>query len=268
MKQILYGLLLNTILISIAFGQDNTNDQPAPTAKSVGKFNYTYIRLAYLLPSSGFNNPMASGFAGSNNFSDHKDASGIFSLGFESGKVRHFMKLDFGTPMVKLAINSGLALQAFGPDKTNSATTKTATDGAYFVRLGLGPQVTFKPSEDFRVGIYYRAGIALAYASYDNEQYTDLGAGLARLDKADIHLLNIAYNGDLGIDGTWRSLCIGFAYSMMSIHPAKLALVKSKGLADEYNAYTATAADGTKTVTPIDPKMKLSRIVLSLGFAF
>ena len=244
-----------------------------PPSHVLGRFNYTYLRLAYLMPVSGFNNPMQAGFTGSNNFTLIGDLHNSFGLGLESGRVRHFKKLNLGTDMLKLGINSGIALQGFGPGDKKDGNASAYTDGTYLIRLGLGPQVSFKPIEDLRIGVFYRAGIAVVYSSYVNEQSADLGGNVIRYDKTDLHFLHYAYNGDLGIDCSWRALCISLTYSMMKARPSKGALIDAGSLGDEYNAYSYSTKQGSgtesdKTFTPIDPVMKWHRIGVGIGFAF
>ncbi len=241
--------------------------------KSYDRFNYTYLRLAYYFPSSGFNNPIAAGFPGSENFIVTEDLSHSFRLGLESGKVRHFMNLNLGTEMLKLGINSGIGLQAFGPDEKETVNAIVHSDGFYQLRLGLGPQITFKPIEDLRIGVYYRAGIALYYSGYRNEQEVLLAGNSSRYDYVETRFLNIGYNGDIGLDFSWRSLSVGISYSMMKGRPSKAALIKSESLDEEYNTYTSTtyvngSTEGTDVVVPIDPTVKWRRFGISVGFAF
>ena len=237
-----------------------------------GRFNYTYIRIAKLFPGAGFANPVAGGFAGSEHFTNYEAATFPYTLGFESGNVRHFMKLRLGTEMLKLAINSGIALQAYGSSNEQRDNAVVTNGGVYLVRLGLGPQVTFKPIADIRIGVYYRAGIAALYSDYTNEQTTAPAADVTRKDRVNATLLNYNYNGELGFDCSWHALNLGLSYAMLSCRASSGVLFSSEDKTTR-NVYTSVTTrngvqEGATVTTPIDPAIKFNRFSVSVGFSF
>jgi hypothetical protein len=262
-KSLLLAMLLCTFCVDHARAQDSTAVEPdydsseiiKPVVKAFGKFNYTFVRVGYLFPSKGFNNPISEVPAASGNFSNQGAMPYMFRLGFESGKVRHFNKLNLGTPMLKLGINSG----------------KISTEGVYLIRLGLGPQLTFKPIEDLRIGVYYRANVAVCYSSYKNDETTTPAPETTRTDELKAYMINFIYEGDLGIDLSWHAICVGVSYSMMHVRPSKGALVSAQKLGTDFDTYKVTTQTGSddpiEAVTPIDPKIKLNHLTVSVGFA-
>lgn len=232
----------------------------------LGRFNYAYLRIAFLRPMGEFNNPFGGdAFPGAAHFPHQtRLPNGALTLGLESGRVRHFNKLNLGTPMVKLGINSGFAIHAFGPGSLSEADFEAETLGTYLVRLGVGPQFTFKPIPEVRVGLYYRAGIALAYSSY-HQLSSNPDDGTSH--EINIQTVNYAYNGDLGLDVSYGMLSIGLSYSHMGTQLTKGQLFNIGDIADGYNSYNFE--DETDEVsTPIDPRMKYHRFGVSVGITF
>ena len=238
----------------------------------LGRFNTLYLRVGTFFPASGFANPLAAGFTGSENFLVQEDAPRRLCIGYESGKVRHFMKLSLGTPKLKLGINSGIALQVAGRSSQELPNTTLSTNGFYLVRLGLGPQLTFKPAKNTRIGVYYRPGIAAFYTSYLNEQRTPLDADRVLLDRVDLTLPALGYNGDLGLDFSFKSLSVGLCYSWLKAAP-RAGKAYDAAPTDDINVYTYYAErdgvrEGSKYFIPISPTVPLNRLSLTLGFMF
>lgn len=221
-----------------------------------GKFNYRYLRIALPTPSGDFNNPMHHVPEASGRFAMTDNVRNSFTLGLEWGTVRHFTGLRPGTDMLKLGINSGWTMQGFGKGQATLDNEVVQSGDTYLLRLGLGPQLSFKPHEDFRVGVYYRFGLALVVSAYDNVQ-TSAGS-TAELKTT---LINAAYNGDLGIDLSWHKMSLGLVWSMLKIQPSKNRLFSSGNDADN-----SLQQGGVTTV--IDPQMEFNRFVISAGFAF
>ncbi len=221
-----------------------------------GKFNYRYLRIALPTPGGTFNNPFNGVPEANGSFTMTDRLKNSFTAGLEWGSARHFMGLHLGTEMLKLAINSGWTIQGFGQSNDVEPAYTVKTDGTYILRLGLGPQISFKPHEDFRIGIYYRAGLALVLSNYDNIQ-TSSGSST----ELKTTLFNAAYNGDLGVDLSWHKISLGFCYSMMKIQPSKNKLFSSGS-----NTDNSFQQGGVTTV--IDPKIDFNRFVISAGFAF
>lgn len=260
-----------------SYAQDNDTTADAAITQNhsrvhhYGRFNYKYLRIALPTPGNDFNNPVGAVPDASGHFASAGQLKNSYTLGFEGGSVRHFMGLDLGTPMLKLGINSGWTFQMFGKADDSGADYTVHTDGAYIIRVGLGPQLTFKPDADFRIGVYYRFGIALAIASYKNTEITQDRNG-ARMDAINSYLSNTAYNGDLGLDLAWRKLCLGFALSMLKMQPSKGHLLPAAVniiTPDTENEYTyQSSGQPDATVVPTDPVIRLNRFVVSLGLAF
>lgn len=234
----------------------------------LGKFNYGYFRLSFLRPLGAFNNPMAGkAFPQAAEFSyQGQIPNGVLTLGIESGRVRHINALSLGTPMLKLGINSGFALQAFGPGSVAGSNYDAETIGTYALRLGVGPQLTFKPIKEVRVGLYYRAGIGLAYTSYYQSSYYGLNQEYSH--EIDIQSINYAYNGDLGIDASWGILSIGIAYSHMRTQLTKGQVFNINDVAEGFNSYNHYDELGEMESTPINPRLKYNRFAISVGIAF
>lgn len=221
-----------------------------------GKFNYRYLRLSLPTPSGDFNNPMHHVPEASGRFAVVDNVKNSFTLGLEWGTARHFMGLHLGTEMLKLGINSGWTMQGFGKGQATLGNEVVQSGDTYLLRLGLGPQLSFKPHEDFRVGVYYRFGLALVVSAYDNVQ-TSAGS-TAELKTT---LINAAYNGDLGIDLSWHKMSLGLVWSMLKTQPSKNRLFSSGDNTD--NSFQQGGV-----ITVIDPQIDFNRFVISAGFAF
>ena len=237
-----------------------------PYYSEYGRFNYKYLRIALPTPSGDFANPISSIPEAAGHFAMTSRIKNAYTAGLEGGRVRHFGAV--GTDMLEFGINSGWAMQAFGQGDASGTDYQAHSEGTYSLRIGLGPQFTFKPHEDFRIGLYYRFGLALLYSTYTNQQTTQ-SASDTRMDQIDTRLLNGVYNGDIGLDLSYRSLCLGFAYSMMTAQLSKGQLFNASTYAgNTVNTYTVFSNSQPVTTTPIDPKFNLNRFVISAGFAF
>jgi len=282
MKKKILPLLLGTFLAanfasaqetdSVSVERETTEEETAIQEEiqlqDLGKFNYGYFRLSFLRPLGNFNNPMqGASFAGAANF-PYQDPvpNGILTLGIESGRVRHFKKLNLGSPMLKLGINSGFGIHALGPKTLMGTNYEVRTNGTYILRLGLGPQLTFKPIPEVRVGLYYRANLGLAYSSY--WQYSYYGPAEDYYDELLIQALNLGYNGDLGIEASWNMLSVGISYSHMRARVNKGQIINTSELIEGANTYIRMDESGDELTVPVNPKLRYHRLALSVGITF
>src|SRR5690606_38150332 len=123
-------------------------------------------------------------------------------------------------------------LHAFGPGEVSGDDFDISTNGCYILRLGLGPQVTFKPLEEVRIGLYYRLGIGAVYSSYQHAEY----AG-SQTHELNIQAINYAYNGDLGLDLSYGMLNVGLTFSHMRSYLEKGQIFNLGDVDEATNAY-------------------------------
>lgn len=263
MKRILILLVASFSLAPCAQAQD---DSVAPVEiRDYGKFNYAYFRLAFLRPTGAFSDPLSTAeFPGKAQFrSGEEIRNNLLTLGLESGRVRHFNKIPLGTPMLRAGINSGFALHAFGPGEVYGEDFDISTNGSYILRLGLGPQVTFKPLEEVRIGLYYRLGIGAVYSSYFHAEY--IGNHTHELN---IQAINYAYNGDLGLDITYGMLNVGLSFSHMRSYLENGQIFNIGDVDAATNAYYHYDEGSESAPAPVNPLLRWNRIAISVGLTF
>jgi hypothetical protein len=234
-----------------------TDDYPTynNVKKNLKKFNYFYLRLSYPLPSADFGNPMTAGATNGTGFGFTGKIKHQYKAGLELGAVNHITEL--GYYMVKLGINYGFNVQMFGPFNDETTNYSVSSDGTYIGTLGLGPQVTFKPVEAVRIGLFARFGLAAIYHTYDNVQNN--------ANRVNLEMYNYGFAKDIGLDFTLKKFSLGFTWSFLKTAPngGQLFVPDNK----EANSYT----DKTTTVpnsVPLTHKISFNRAAFNLGFAF
>lgn len=240
-------------------------DMVAVQSRDYGKFNYAYVRLAFLRPTGAFSDPLLTAeFPGKTHFrSGEEIRNNLLTLGLESGRVRHFNKIPLGTPMLRAGINSGFALHAFGPGEVYGEEFDIATNGSYILRIGLGPQVTFKPLEEVRIGLYYRLGIGAVYSSYMHAEYIG-----SQTHELNIQAINYAYNGDLGLDITYGMLNVGLSFSHMRSYLGNGQIFNIGDVDAATNAYYYYDDESESDPVAVNPLLRWNRFAISVGLSF
>lgn len=165
--------------------------------------------------------------------------------------------------MLRAGINSGFALHAFGPGEAGGEDFDISTNGTYILRLGLGPQVTFKPLAEVRIGLYYRLGIGAVYSSYTHAEY----AGM-HTHELNVQAINYAYNGDLGLDITYGMLNVGISFSHMRSYLQKGQIFNLGDVDGAVNAYQHYDDHSDSDPVPVNPLLRWNRFAVSVGFTF
>ena len=299
LKPLLTAALLTAATGALAQG-NNTNDYPTQPGdnktkqgttpvtpddypayvkakKDLKKFDYFYLRLTFPLTSGSFNNPLAGSFDNSNVFTDKDKPNNKFRVGLNLGTVSHF--LDVGTYKLRLGVNVGVDLQAYGRGDDTTVTHHIYTGHTFLASLAVGPQLTYKPSPMMRVALYARIGATGVYDNYQNYQTvtsSDAVNSYSTSYEANVQLSNIGLSEDIGADFTWRKLSIGIDYAFFKTHAGSGKVYDPDDVNANkfYSTKTTTPNTGTGSTTDptsytaIAPTVNFGRLDIHVGFAF
>lgn len=233
--------------------------------KDPGEFNYSFFRVGLPLTSGKFYNQMQNISQQQKELFNYKDQlKPSFSIGLDLGFVMHVARL--GTPAVRLGVNTNFNFQYFGGKTEENADRKyeiTTEDGTGLVSIGVGPQVTYKPAKQIRLGLYGRVGATAIGGKYRNEQTSAENDFKYRLN---LKMLNVAFSQDIGLDVSYRKLLVGVSASFAKIAPRKTSLLSEEDQKDNYFRVTDLET-GAESTSNFNPDLNFNRITIHLGLS-
>jgi len=232
--------------------------------QELGRFDYTFLRLGYAFTGNAFYHPMEQ-LEQREYFHHTAVLKPSFAVGLDFGFTAHFRTL--GTPKLRLGLNTNFNFQYFGSKTIADAAAKykvATEDGSGIFCMGVGPQITFKPSRLIRIGVYGRIGLSVVAGNYNNTQ-------LSREEdveyQATVKVFNLAFfSKDIGVDVTFRKLIVGLSASFVKVSPRDGSLLSEDERNKNQFIRTNLVTSGTLS-EDINPLLKFNRVALHLGLA-